>query len=132
MKIAIPIYGDSVSNVFDFAHRLLLVDVENGKEMNRSEIAVESKLLPQRAVQLKKLGIQVLVCGAISQELTNMVLSSGIEVLPFITGNIENVLGAYMDGQLIKSEFSMPGCRLGTRRGLGRRRRGCRWQRGQH
>ena len=131
MKIAIPIYNDSISNVFDFAHRLLLVDIENGKEANRSEVALESQLLPQRTGQLKDLGIDVLICGAISRSLANMVITSGIHVLPYVTGSIDDVLQAYLTGQLVKPEFSMPGCWPGARRGFGRRRRGCRWQGGQ-
>ena len=63
MKIAIPTYNDNVSSVFDFAHRLLLVDIKNGKEANRSEFALESQLLAQRTGQLKNLGVDVLVCG---------------------------------------------------------------------
>ena len=131
MKIAIPVYGDYVSNVFDFAHRLLLVDIENGKEMNQSEVALESQLLSQRASQLKSLGVDVLVCGAISRLLANMVIASGIEVLPYVTGHVDNVLQAYMTGQLVRPEFSMLGCWPGARKGFGRRRRGCRWQGGR-
>jgi len=128
MKIAIPIYKDSISNVFDFAHRLLLVDIENGREADRSEVALESQLLPQRTGQLKDLGIDVLICGAISRTLANMVITSGIHVLPYVTGSIDDVLQAYLTGQLVKPEFSMPGCWPGARRGFGRRRRGCQWQ----
>jgi len=128
MKVAIPIYGNYISNVFDFAHRLLLVDIENGKEANRSEVALENLSLPQRANKLKTLDVDVLVCGAVSQLLANMVTQSGIEILPYVTGNIENVLGAYVAGQLTKPEFCMPGCWSGARKGFGRRRRGCRWQ----
>jgi len=128
MKIAVPIYNDSVSNVFDFACRLLLVNIENGKETNRFEVALESQLLPQRASQLKNLEVDVLVCGAISRVLANMVTTSGIQVLPYVTGNINDVLQAYLTGQLAKPEFNMPGCWPGARRGFGRRRRGCQWR----
>jgi len=128
MKVAIPVYGDYVSNVFDFAHRLLLVDIENGRETQRREVELESRLLPQRAAQLKALGVDVLVCGAVSRLLASMVTQSGIEVLPFVTGRVDNVLGAYMTGQLVRPEFSMPGCWPGARRGFGHRRRGCRWR----
>ena len=131
MKLAIPIYNSNISNVFDFAHRLLLVDIENGKEANRSEVALESQLLPQRAGQLKNLGVDVLVCGAISRVLANMVTASGIQVLPYVTGSIDDVLQAYLTGQLVKPEFSMPGCWPGARRGFGRRRRGCQWRGGR-
>ncbi len=129
MKIAIPVYGDYVSNVFDFAHRLLLVNIENGKETERSEVELESLSLPQRADKLKTLGAEVLVCGAVSQLLANMVTQSGIEILPYVTGKTENVLCAYMAGQLIRPEFCMPGCWPGARRGFGRRRV-CRWRGG--
>ena len=128
MKIAMPIYNDSISNVFDFAHRLLLVDIENGKETNRSEVALKSQLLPQRTGQLKDLGIDVLICGAISRTLAEMVKASGIEVLPYVTGSIDEILEAYFTGQLANPEFIMPGCWSGARKGFGRRRRGCRRQ----
>ena len=131
MKIAIPVYNESVSNVFDFAHRLLLVEIENGKEENRSEVALESKLLSQRAGQLKSLEVDILVCGAISRVLANMVTSSGIQLLPYVTGMVDDVLEAYLAGQLVKPEFTMPGCWLGARRGFGRRQRGCRWRGGR-
>jgi len=132
MKIAIPIYGDSISNVFDFATRLLLVDIENGKEANRSEVALESQSLSQRTGQIKNLEVDVLVCGAISRVLANMVTTSGIQVLPYVTGSINDVLQAYLTGQLVKPEFSMPGCWPGARKGFGRRQRGCRWRGGRH
>jgi len=131
MKVAIPAYGEYVSNVFDFSRRLLLVEIENGKEAERFEVELQGLSLPQRAEKLKTLGVHVLVCGAVSRLLANMVSQSGIEVLPYVTGNIENVLSAYMTGQLIRPEFSMPGCWPGARRGFGQRR-GCRWRGGRH
>ena len=131
MKIAIPVYNSNVSNVFDFSHRLLLVEIENDKEINRSEVALKSQLLPQRVGQLKRFEVDVLVCGAISRALANMVTASGIQLLPYVTGRVDNVLQAYLAGQLVRPEFSMPGCWLGARKGFGRRRRGCRWRGGR-
>jgi len=131
MKIAIPIYNDSVSSVFDFAHRLLLVEIENGKEVNRSDVALESQSLPQRLGQLKSLEVDVLVCGAISRILANMVTASGIQLLPYVTGRVNDVLQAYLTGQLAKPQFSMPGCWPGAREGFGRGKRRCRWRGGR-
>ena len=135
MKIAIPIYNGSISNVFDFAHRLFLVDIENGKEANRSEVALENQSLPQRVGKLKSLEVDVLVCGAISRVLANMITASGIELLPYVTGRIDDILQAYLAGQLVKPEFAMPGCWPGARKGFGGRGRGsgrgCRWRGGR-
>jgi predicted Fe-Mo cluster-binding NifX family protein len=130
MKIAIPVYGGYVSNVFDFAHRLLLVDIETGREINQSEVDLKAVSLPQRAGSLKNLGVDVLICGAISRALANMIKASGIQLLPYVTGRINDVLQAYSNGQLVQPRFTMPGCWPGARRGFGRGRRGCRWRGG--
>jgi len=124
MKIAIPVWEDSVSNAFDFAHRLLLVEIQNNKEVNRLEVPLEVHSLPQRAGQLKSLGVDVLICGAISQALANMVTASGIQVLPYVTGRVDDILQGYLTGQLVQPQFTMPGYWPGARRGFGRWRGG--------
>jgi len=131
MKIAIPVYGDNVSNVFDFAHRLLLVDIENGREVERCEVELKAESLPQRAGQLKSLGVDVLVCGAISQTLANMVTASGIQVLPYVTGRVDDILQAYLTSQLVQPQFTMPGYWPGARKGFRGWRRGHRWRGGR-
>ena len=118
MKIAIPIWNDCVSSVFDFSGKLLLVEIENGKEISKSEVPLESQSLSQRVGQLKSLEVDVLVCGAISRALANMVTASGIKVLPYVTGSIDDVLQAYLTGRLAKPKFSMPGCWPGARKGF--------------
>jgi predicted Fe-Mo cluster-binding NifX family protein len=128
MKIAIPVYNDGVSNVFDFAHRLLLVDIEKGREVNRSELELKAESPPQRAGRLKNSGADVLICGAISRALAGMVTASGTQVLAFVTGRVDDVLKAYLAGQLAEPRFSMPGYWRGARRGFGRGRRRCRWR----
>ena len=131
MKIAIPVYGDNISNVFDFAHRLLLVDIENSSEVNRSEVDLKAESLPQRADRLKNLAVDVLICGAISRALACMVSASGIEVLPYVTGRVDEVLQAYIAGQLGQPQFILPGFWPGARKGFRGWRRGHRWRGGR-
>ena len=131
MKIAIPVWNGFVSSVFDFAHKLLLMDIENGHELNQLEVTLIPESVPQRASRLKSLGVDVLVCGAISRPLMYMLTGSGIEVLPYVTGRIDELLQAYMTGRLDQPQFILPGCWPGARKGFGRRRRGCRWRGGR-
>ena len=120
MKIAIAIWNDCVSNVFDFADCILLVEIDDDKEISRSQISFESKSFPQRISQLKALKVDLLVCGAISRALAEMVTAAGIEILAYVTGNINEVLEAYRSEQLGRPQFAMPGCWPGARKGLGR------------
>ena len=131
MKIAIPISNDCVSNVFDFAVRILLVEIENDEEISRAQILLESQSLSQRVGQLKNLEVDVLACGAISRALAEMITASGIQVLAYITGGVDDILEAYRNGQLGESQFAMPGCWSGARKGFGRCGQGRRGRRRQ-
>ena len=91
MKLAIPIWNDRISSAFDFAHRLLLVDIERSRETGRSEIPFPSESDPEKVNGLKSLGVEVLICGAISRSLASQVRASGIKVFPYVVGQV--VLG---------------------------------------
>ena len=121
MRIALSIWNDRISPVFDNSSRLLLIDLENGREIGRTEEPVGRAMIPDRAVRLKELGINVLLCGAISRPLAYLLVASGVSIIPFLTGEIEEVLDAYLKGKLTGPHFLMPGCRGGRRRFRGRR-----------
>jgi predicted Fe-Mo cluster-binding NifX family protein len=121
MKIAIPIWNDSVSSAFDFSHTLLLVELENGREARRSEMPSPARSISEKANQLKTLGADVLICGAISRPLASLVRASGIKVLPYVVGQIDEILEAYLTGRLVQPQFILPGSWPGARRGFRRR-----------
>jgi len=123
MKVAMPIWNDRVSGAFDFAQRILLVDIENGRETGRSEISLPPESDPEKANRLKALEAEVLICGAISRSLAFQIAASGIRVLPYVAGHVDEILKAYLTGELIQPQFTLPGCWPGARRGFRRRRR---------
>ncbi len=125
MKIAVPIWQDNVSGVLDFAHKLLLVELKNGAEIGRNEIVLTEQSVPERAAMLRQLGVSVIICGAISRPLAYMLSSSGIDVVPFITGSTEQILTAYKTGQLNLPQYTLPGCWEGAGRGFRKRKGRC-------
>ncbi len=129
MKIAIPVWQGNVSSVFDFAHKLLLVELENGTEKSRQEVPLTEQSGQERAARLRQLEVNVLICGAISRPLAFMLSNSGIEVLPFVTGSTEQILDAYKSGQLYQPQYALPGYWEGARMCFRRRRsrRGRKW-----
>jgi predicted Fe-Mo cluster-binding NifX family protein len=116
MRVAIPISDGRISPVFDAAGHLMLVDVDNGREVGRSEKILEEAETASRARRVAELGADVLICGAISRPFELMLHSAGVEVSPQACGRVEDVLRAFMSGQLTEQAFLMPGC-------CGRRRR---------
>lgn len=110
MRIAISCQQERVSPVFDVAERILLVDIEKGQEVKRNQRAVARKDALPRARYVSQLGVEVLICGAISWLLENALFSMGVQVIACICGPVEDVIKAYLTDKLADNVFSMPGC----------------------
>jgi predicted Fe-Mo cluster-binding NifX family protein len=109
MKLAIPASGGRVSTAFDFARHLLLLEYEGGREVSRAELLLGEQIPVNRARRLESLGVSVLICGAISRSLAGHLTSVGIDVIPFVSGTVEEVLAAYLAGEVESEQFLMPG-----------------------
>jgi len=127
MRVAIPTWDERVSPVFDVAKHLVVVDIEGDVEVNREETRLDETQLMTRARRVAELGVDVLICGAISQPLENMLTAAGVRVIPQTCGRAEDVFRAFVSGQLADTAFLMPGCCGRRRRFRGRRRGG--WSR---
>ena len=110
MKVAVPRWTGRVSPVFDVAKRLLVVEIERGIEVSRNEARIEERELLSRAKHVAQLGVNVLICGAISLPLEAMLASAGVRVIPHTCGPVEHVLRAFVSGSLTDQAFLMPGC----------------------
>jgi predicted Fe-Mo cluster-binding NifX family protein len=116
MKLAIPIRNERVSPVFDSASRLLVIELQGDEAVSRSEIPIREGGPGARSALLHELGVSTLICGAISNRTAMKVERLGIELLPWIVGDIDEVIEAYCRGTLDSEGFVMPGCRQTRRR----------------
>jgi predicted Fe-Mo cluster-binding NifX family protein len=126
--IAVPNCQGRVSPVFDVAARLVLLRLKGQAELERREVLLFEKQPDGIVRRLGELGIQVLICGAVSQGLQLALERAGIRVVPHICGELEPVIAAFRTGTLGHPEFAMPGC-CGRRWRAGWR--GARCRRGQ-
>lgn len=122
MRVAIPIWEDRVSPVFDTAENIAVAEVERGKVTSLSYNPIRERLLPSRAIILKRWKIKTLICGGISTYLNRLVEAQGIQVIPGIFGSHEEILQAYCRRDLTSPRFLMPGCRMGRRNRYGKGR----------
>lgn len=111
MRIAISIWGDKISPVLDTAAKLLIVENANQREIARFETYLKGQNIHRRCAFIQGLNIDVLICGAVSRQMSGMLTSSGIKVISEISGPAETVLEAYFQGTLMNSGFFMPGRR---------------------
>ena len=119
MKTALSTLADRIAPVFDVVDGLLLVECESGRVLNRETLSFASGDPSSRAHQLRSLGVETLLCGALSSPFRLALEDCGIRVIPFLTGKTEELLQAWVCEGLDENHFRMPGCR-----GAGRNRRG--------
>jgi predicted Fe-Mo cluster-binding NifX family protein len=122
MIVAIPVWQGRVSPVFDVAGQLLVVELNGSVESARRQEALPDEAPERRVQRLQSLGVETLICGAISHPLEALLAAGGIEVIPRICGAAEEVLQAFLSTGLQDDQFAMPGC-CGQHRG--RHRGGC-------
>ena len=115
MKVAITIWENRISPVFDAAENLLIAEIRD-----REIVARKIRPLPAgpygRLIELlRDHQVEVLICGALCVGPAAFLEMHGIHVISFIAGDAGQVLARFaQDGDL--SAFFMPGCRWRRRR----------------
>lgn len=110
MRVAIPLWQGRVSPVFDEASRILLVDLVDNRERRRQEESLIPRNPFERAQLLPQMGVELVVCGMISQTQQTALTSAGIRVIPHICGSMDQVIAALIDGRIATGALRMPGC----------------------
>lgn len=111
--IAVTVWGQRVSPVFDSARTLLIVEIDGGTMGNMSSLAFDPDRPLELLQMLRAQQVMVVICGAVSEEPAAMLEAAGVEVIPFIAGDVNGVLECYCQGQPFGPEFRMPGCGRG-------------------
>ena len=116
MKIAISTDGDFVSAHFGRCPQFTLVDIENGKVIQRKVIdnpGHHPGFLPQF---LKEQGASCIVAGGMGVRAQELFIQAGIDWIVGIEGKIEDVIYKLLDGKLKGGESI---CSPGSGKGYG-------------
>ncbi len=110
MKIAITIWGNRVSPVFDAAKTLLIADIKDPGVIRKSYVNFDSGSPDTMIKILKKMQVSILVCGAISTRPADLIVENDIKLISFVTGNAVEFLETFARKQIIEKSYMMPGC----------------------
>ena len=119
MKTAFAYLDTRIAPVFDTAQRIHVVEIESGRIIGEAKEQLAQDLPMQKTLRLAELGVNTLVCGAITRTLKAMITAYGIQVIPFVAGDLRIVIQAWLTGGLRGKAFVMPGCCTHARFGKG-------------
>jgi predicted Fe-Mo cluster-binding NifX family protein len=120
MRTGFTYWDNRIASVFDTARQLLIIVTDSGRIINEIEESLPEALTVQKPLRLVELGIGTLVCGAISRPVHELITAYGVEVIPFVAGDLREVIQAWLRGNLMRDAFAMPGCRGRSRQRFGR------------
>jgi predicted Fe-Mo cluster-binding NifX family protein len=109
MRLAVAIWNDRISPVFDVSRKIIVMDIEKGQVAGKRIEMFTNDNPTHKLSRLSELKVNTLICGAISRPVAEMIDQHGIHVIPFITGDQHEVVAAFLTGLLPSSDLSMPG-----------------------
>ena len=110
MKVAVTVWEDRVSPVFDSAKNLLIAEIENARVMKTRYQQFDPEMVFQLAQMLKDHQVDAIICGAVSEGPANLLEAAGFELISFIAGDVDQVLENFIKDQPVWTELIMPGC----------------------
>lgn len=113
MKAAFATWNNRIAPQFDAAGHACIVEVHSGAIVAEHLEAFRTKLPVKKVRHLVALGVETLVCGAISRPIQALLTAQGICVVPFVAGELGEVIQAWIEGGLGKGLYAMPGHRGG-------------------
>ena len=116
MRIAISTDGNSVSAHFGRCPSFTIVEIDNGKLINRQTIANPGHhpgFLPQF---LHEKGVNYIIAGGMGPRAEGLFAQAGIQIIVGVSGNIDEVIDKIIKGRLEGGESL---CRPGSGKGYG-------------
>jgi predicted Fe-Mo cluster-binding NifX family protein len=109
MKTAFTVWNDRIAPLFDVAGKIHLVESEAGHITAQTSICLDDPSPALKVRRLADLGVQMLVCGAISRAAQNILTAYGIELIAYIGGDLDAVIKAWRHNELSTDILRMPG-----------------------
>lgn len=121
VMLAIPVFRSRVAPVLNWCSRVFIISADGTDEETGREIVLNEINGFERLRKLRERGIDILICGALSPDLLSYGRSLGIQIIPGISGFIDEVLVAFREKKLSQPCFRLPGCMRGRGYRTGKR-----------
>lgn len=104
MKVAIPRFRERVAPCFEYSATITIFTIEQGKVVSQCDFALQSSVALDRVRLLRDQEVDVLICGGVQESFEDLVKARGIEVLSWVSGEVEDLLKRFIKGKLKPEE----------------------------
>lgn len=96
--------------MFDSARTLLIAEIDGNTVTGTAHLTFDPERPLELVQMLLRQRVALVICGAVSEQPAAMLEAAGIRLMPFVAGDVRQILERYVQGHSLDSEFRMPGC----------------------
>lgn len=101
MKVAIPRFAEKVAPCFEHSATIAIFTLRGGRLVDQVDFSFQSGEALDRVRLLKDQGIDTLICGGVQDVYEDLVLAAGINVVSWVSGDVESLLKQFLKGELV-------------------------------
>jgi predicted Fe-Mo cluster-binding NifX family protein len=108
-KVAIPRFGEAVAPCFEYSATITIFTIRGSQVVDQTDFRLTSREPVDRVRLLRDQKVQTLICGGVRERFEYLVLACGIRVISWVSGNVDELLGLYLEGRLVSGTASVSG-----------------------
>ena len=108
MSLTLAAYDNLIASLLETANRFVVLDMAINITSLKRIVAISDFALPYLMQLLHSNHITILICEAINGCMYHTISAMGIRVIPWVTGNVDDIISAFKNNSL--QQWVMPGC----------------------
>ena len=100
MKVAIPRMGESVAPCFEYCTTMAIFTVGRSGLVDQVDFPLSSREPFDRVRLLRDQAVDTLICGGMQEIYEDLLRASGFQVISWVSGYVEDLLGEFLRGGL--------------------------------
>lgn len=118
MRVAIPRMGEYVAPCFEYCATMAIFTLEEGEVVEQVDLTLRSRDPFDRVRLLRDQCVHTIICGGIQGNYEDALRASGMQVISWVSGTVDDLLELYLRGRLVSEA---KGSRTGRQGGVGER-----------
>ena len=98
--IALPVFQDRLSPLLDESRKFVIITLDQGNCIERTTVEINEQSPYIRIERLKEMGVNVILCGAVSDRLAIFILDRYLQLFSWLSGSIEEIVQQYVNNEL--------------------------------
>lgn len=106
MKVGVSRMGERVAPCLEYCAMMAIFTIENGEVVDQHDVPLRSRDPFDRVRLLRDQRVDTIICGGVQGIYEDALRASGIRVISWVSGAVDDLLGLFLRGALAPGDES--------------------------